>query len=80
MLLLAITGSARCRLRRSERPPALSSLKNISSIRHWHRLGLLDLRLPRFHRACPSTALDERVVNWRAVFENSLRMSNRSTD
>ena len=29
-----------------------------SSIRHWHR----NLRLPRFHRACPSTALDERVL------------------
>jgi len=28
----------------------------ISSIRHWHRTN----RLPRFHRACPSTALDER--------------------
>jgi hypothetical protein len=62
-MLLAITGSARGRLRRSERPPALSSLKTS------HRSGIgtglvsMDLRLPRFHRACPSTALDERIVN-----------------
>lgn len=28
-----------------------------SSIRHWHRTD----RLPRFRRACPSTALDKRV-------------------
>ena len=32
-----------------------------SSIRHWHRSG----RLPRFQRACPSTALDERVASIR---------------
>jgi len=31
-----------------------------SSIRHWHR----SYRLPRFRRACPSTALDERVIKW----------------
>ena len=35
-----------------------SPLSAVSSIRHWHRAD----RLPRLHRACPSTALDERVV------------------
>ncbi len=71
-------GSARCRLRRSERHQRFSSLKTS------HRSGIgtglisVDLRLPRFHRACPSTALDERVVNCRAVFEIPQRMSNQA--
>jgi hypothetical protein len=34
----------------------------ISSIRLWHHPNAVrSLRLPRCHRACPSTALDERV-------------------
>ena len=40
----------------AEAPPWWRSAIGISSIRHWHRTD----RLPRFHRACPSTALDER--------------------
>ena len=36
--------------------PKWGSAIGISSIRHWHRTN----RLPRFHRACPSAALDER--------------------
>ena len=44
----ALSSSAEC-----GEPPSADS-----SIRHWHRTW----RLPRLQRACPSTALDERVL------------------
>ena len=39
------------------RAPRRIAVLGHSSFRHWHR----SCRLPRFQRACPSTALDERV-------------------
>ena len=43
---------------RALRAPRAGFPLRLSSVRHWHR----SRRLPRLHRACPSTALDERVV------------------
>jgi hypothetical protein len=43
-----------------ERRERENPLDGCSSFRHWHRS--MSRRLPRFRRACPSTALDERVL------------------
>ena len=58
--------------RSCERPRRRTAI-GISSIRHWHRTN----RLPRFHRACPSTALDERCQVGASVAGVSHRVKTR---
>src|SRR5260370_27432272 len=50
---------------RSRAPRAEEPLFGCSSVRHWHLAAVPEVSswLPRRQRACPSAALDERVLD-----------------
>jgi hypothetical protein len=70
-LLSVMARLLRLVMRSSERRERAYPPTATSSFRHWHRQHLGGARLPRFHRACPSTALDERYVNAGSVTQSA---------